>query len=373
MKKPMFIMLVLCGLVFGGIFGWKAFVAGQIAKSMQTMTLPPVTVSTAPAELQTWSPSINVVGTLESLQGVDVTAQLAGLITELHFESGDTVAAGALLVQQYTANDKAQLAGLIAATRLAEMNFKRSQDLRKQNLISEFDYDVAVTDLDRARAAEEDLRLRIQQLAIRAPFSGQLGIRLVDVGQYVEPGDTLVRLENLEKMRVNFTVPQREIAAVTPGRPIALKVDAWPGESFTGEVTAVAPRIDADTRTLMVQGLVRNPEQKLRPGMFAQVSIELDTRTDVVTVPQAAITYSPYGDSVFVVLPGAGPDAPATVKNTFVVTGATRGDQVAIETGLQAGAEVVTAGQQKLRNGATVVVDNSVPVSNQATIVPGNN
>lgn len=367
----MLIMLALCGLVFGGIFGWKAFVAGQIAQSMQSMTPPPVTVSTATAELQSWSPSINVVGTLESLQGVDVTAQLAGLITELHFDSGDTIAAGDLLVQQYTANDKARLAGLLAATRLAEMNFKRSEDLRRQNLISEFDYDVAVTDLDRARAAEEDLRLRIKQLAIRAPFSGQLGIRLVDVGQYVEPGDTLVRLENLDRMRVNFTVPQREIGVVTSGRPLTLKVDAWPGQQFTGEVTAVAPRIDADTRTLTAQGIVQNPDQKLRPGMFAQVSIELDTHADVVTVPQAAITYSPYGDSVFVVQRGA--EGPETVTNTFVVTGATRADQVAIESGLQAGAEVVTAGQQKLRNGAAVVIDNSVPVSNQAAAVPGNN
>lgn len=366
-------MLVLSALVFGGIFGWKAFVGLQIDKAMQSMKPPPVTVSTASAELQSWSPMIPAVGTLESMQGVNVTVQLAGLVTELHFDSGDTVEAGDLLVQQYTANDKAQLAGLIAENKLAEMNFARAQELRAQNLMSEREFDVASTDLERARAAEADLRLRIEQLGVRAPFAGQLGIRLVDVGQYVEPGDSLARLENLDQMRVNFTVPQREIGAVAAGRPIAVKVDAWPNETFAGEITAFEPRIDDDTRTITVQGIIDNPRGQLRPGMFAQVAIELDAREDVVTVPQSAITYSPYGDSVYVVVDPSRGEQQASVKNTFVVTGATRGDQVAIESGLRAGAEVVTAGQQKLRNGAAIEVDNSVPVSNQAAPVAGNN
>lgn len=370
-NRRMVIMLLLTGLVFGGIFGWKAFVNVQIAKAIQGMEPPPATVSTATAEAARWTPDIPAVGTLRSLQGVDVTAQVAGLITELHFESGDRVAKGDLLIQQYIADDKARLDGLVAETRLAELNYSRSKELIAKQLISDFEFDARETDLERARAAEAALRLSIEQRSIRAPFAGKLGIRQVDIGQYIEPGDTLARLEALEQMRVTFPVPQRRISEVYTDQPLTITVDAWPGMAFTGRVTAIEPRVNDNTRTVSVQGLVDNPELKLTPGMFAQVRIALAEATDVITVPQSAIAFSPYGDAVYIV---NDPDSDsATVTNTFVVTGATRGDQIEIVSGLAAGQVVVTAGQQKLRNGARVVINNAVPVSNQAAPDASNN
>ena len=366
MKKAMAVMLVAVVLFFGAVFGWKAFVGAQIAKSMQAMVLPPVTVSTAPVTTATWDPAIVAVGTLRAAQGVDVTAQTAGIITALRFDSGDKVAAGDVLLEQYSADERARLEGLVAQRKLAELNDERAADLARQNLISEFDRDARATELKTAQAGEKDLRLQIEQKIIRAPFAGRLGIRQVDVGQYIEPGDAIARLESDEQMLVDFKVPQREFANLREGQPVFLAVDAWPGERFGGKVAAIAPQVDIETRNLSVRAVVDNGDGKLVAGMFARVDVQLPRAEKVLTVPQSALTYSPYGDSVFVVdesVNEAG-DTVLTVSNTFVVTGATRGDQVAITSGLEPGMTVVTAGQQKLRGGAQVMVDNSVSVSN---------
>ena len=366
MKKAMVGMLLAVVLFFGVVFGWKAFVGAQIAKSMQAMVLPPVTVSTAPVTAATWSPAIVAVGTLRGAQGVDVTAQISGIITALRFDSGDKVAAGDVLLEQYSADESARLEGLVAQRKLAALNDKRSADLARQNLISEFDRDARATELKTAQAAENNLRLQIEQKIIRAPFAGRLGIRQVDVGQYIEPGDPVARLESDEQMLVDFKVPQREFANLREGQPVFLTVDAWPGERFGGEVAAIAPQVDIETRNLSVRAVVDNGDGRLVAGMFARVDVQLPRTEKVLTVPQSALTYSPYGDSVFVVdesVDEAGKKV-LTVTNTFVVTGATRGDQVAISSGLEPGMIVVTAGQQKLRGGAQVLVDNSVPVSN---------
>jgi len=375
MKRSMIMMLIVVGLFFGAVFGWKAFVGMQIAKSIQSAPMPPVTVSTAVASAETWAPVIYAVGSLRAVQGVDVTAQVAGQITELHFDSGDVVAAGDLLIQQYTADEQAQLQGLVAERELAELNYARLQNLAKQQLVSEFDVDSSRTDVQRTKAAEATLRLNIEKKAIRAPFTGRLGIRRIDVGQYVEPGDTLVRLENIEQLLVDFPVSQRRIGELYVGQSIGVYVDAWAEQRFTGEIDAIDPQVELSTRNLRVRGVLENVETKLVPGMFAGVGIELPAKADVTTVPQSAITYSPYGDAVYVVQEQRDADgAPAyTVVNTFVVLGPARGDQVAIESGLAAGATVVTAGQQKLRNGARVAIDNSVAVSNNPAPQPGNN
>ena len=224
----------------------------------------------------------------------------------------------------------------------------------------------APLELKMAQAAENDLRLQIEQKIIRAPFAGRLGIRQVDVGQYIEPGDPIARLESDEQMLVDFKVPQREFANLREGQPVFLTVDAWPGERFGGEVAAIAPQVDIETRNLSVRAVIDNGDGRLVAGMFARVDVQLPRAEQVLTVPQSALTYSPYGDSVFVVdesVNEAG-ETVLIVTNTFVVTGATRGDQVAISSGLEPGMTVVTAGQQKLRGGAQVQVDNSVPVSN---------
>jgi membrane fusion protein (multidrug efflux system) len=375
MRRPMLYMLAATGLFFGAIFGWKAYLGARNQAAMAAGGFPPVTVSTTTATAETWTPTIAAVGSLRAARGVDVTAQVAGLITGIHFESGRPAAAGDLLVEQYVADEQARLDGLVADRKLAEINLARARELTRDNLISKFDLDVRENDLERARAAEDDLRLQIAQKSIRAPFAGQLGIRQVDVGQYLEPGDPIVRLEASDQMVVDFPVPQQRFGNLRVKQPVSLHVDAWPGALFHGVISAIEPQVDRDTRNIRLRAVIDNPEGRLLPGMFARIDIELPARDNVVTVPHAAVTRSPYGDAVFVVSE-ATDDAgqkQLRVTNTVVVTGATRGDQVAITSGLAAGATIVTAGQQKLRNGAVVVVDNSVPVSNSATPEADNN
>jgi len=375
MRRPMLYMLAATGLFFGAIFGWKAYLGARNQAAMAAMQFPPVTVSTTTAAAESWTPTIAAVGSLRASRGVDVTAQVAGLITAIHFASGSRVAAGDLLVQQYVADEQARLDGLVADRKLAEINLTRARELIRDNLISKFDLDVRENDLERARAAEDDLRLKIAQKSIRAPFAGQLGIRQVDVGQYVEPGDPIVRLEASDQMVVDFPVPQQRFGNLRVKQPVSLHVDSWPGLSFRGVISAIEPQVDRDTRNIRLRAVIDNPDGKLLPGMFARIDIELPVKENVVTVPHAAVTNSPYGDAVFVVneeTDDAGQKL-LRVTNTVVVTGATRGDQVAITSGLAAGATIVTAGQQKLRNGSVVVVDNSVPVSNSASPEPDNN
>jgi membrane fusion protein (multidrug efflux system) len=374
MTRRMVTMLALTALAFGSIFGWKAYMGHAMEKSMQASGIPPVTVSTAQAIETSWSPSIPAVGSLRALQGVDVTPQLEGIITQLHFESGATVNAGDRLAQQYTADDEARLAGLVAETRLAELNLERARELLPKNLISRFEFDATETALERARSAEQNLRLTIAQKTIRAPFSGRLGIRQVDVGQYIEPGDTIVRLENTEQMLVDLPVPQRYINQLTVDQPLVAVVDAWPNERFAGRVRALEPQINEATRTVKVQGAIDNPAGRLLPGMFVRIELALSTQNNVVTVPKAAVTYSPYGDAVYVVRPDpAAKEGALIAASVSVMTGASRGDQVAIESGLKTGMIVVTSGQQKLRNGAPIIVDNAVPVSNQPAPSADNN
>ena len=375
MRRPMLYMLAATGLFFGALFGWKAYVARTNQAAMAATSFPPVTVSTTSATLESWTPSIAAVGSLRASRGVDVTAQVAGLVTAIEFESGSAVGAGDLLVQQYVADERAQLDGLVAERKLAEINLSRARELIKDKLISTFDMDVRKTDLQRTRAAEDDLRLKITQKSIRAPFAGQLGIRQVDVGQYIEPGDPIVRLEARDQIVVDFPVPQQQFSKLRVKQPVSVHVDSWPGLAFPGAISAIEPQVERDTRNIRVRAVIDNPEGKLLPGMFARIDIELPTRDNVITVPHAAVTHSPYGDAVFVVdeqTDEAGQQV-LRVTNTVVVTGATRGDQVAIDSGLSEGATIVTAGQQKLRNGSVVVVDNTVPVSNSASPEADNN
>jgi len=371
----MVLMLLVVSIFFGSVFGWKAWQARQSGLMMESMARPPITVSTTVAMSETWYPAISAVGTLRAAQGVDVTTQESGMITDLRFESGAIVQAGDVLARQYVADERAMLAALEADVRLAELNLARAKDLLDQNLSSQFDYDTRQTDRDRAVAEASNVRLRIEKKTIRAPFAGRIGIRKVNVGQYVEPGEPIVRLEALDRILVDFPVSQRSIGLVGVGQPLKIFVDAYPAETFHGTVTAIAPNVRSDTRDIRLEGLIENPDEQLLPGMFVGVEIQLPTREAVVTLPQSAISYSPYGDSVFVVAEARDErgETMLVAENRFVQTGAARGDQVAIVTGVEPGATVVTAGQLKLRDGARVVVDNSVLVSNQPSSLPENN
>jgi membrane fusion protein (multidrug efflux system) len=375
MKKSMTMMLVAVVVFFGALFGWKSFVSMQMQKQMQAMGMPPVTVSATTAVSASWAPTIKAVGSLRAAQGVDVTPQIAGLVVGLHFDSGDSVEAGDLLVQQYTADEQAQLEGLVAERRLAELNLERTQELFSDKITSKFDFDTSTSALERAQAEEEALRLKIEKRSVRAPFAGQLGIRKIDLGQYIEPGDIIARLEARELILVDFPVPQRRLASLHLNQTVFVEMDAWPGRRFPGVINAIEPRVERETRNIRVRAVVENAQGVLVPGMFAQIEIQLPKQEKVVTVPQSAITFSPYGDSVYViesVVDEQGQTQQSAV-NTFIVAGATRGDQVAISSGLEEGAMVVTSGQQKLRNGIFVNIDNTVAVSNDPNPITVNN
>lgn len=375
MIKRMIIMLTAVGIFFGAVFGWKAFDAYQADKLMSSRPPAVVTVSTAVASSDTWTPVIPSVGTLRASQGVDITVQEAGIVTELRFDSGAEVTAGQVIAQQYVDDERARLAALEADVRLAELNLTRARDLLKKDLNSQFDYDTRKTDRDRAVAEARSVRLFIEKKTIRAPFSGRIGIRQVDLGEYLQPGDPIVRLEALDQMLVDFPVPQRSMGLLYTGQPLVIRVDAWPGREFDGTITAIAPQVRSHTRDLRLEGLIDNEAGQLLPGMFVEVEIQLAVMEEVVTIPQSAITFSPYGDSVFAI--GTTTDTygdPVLVaENIFVTTGETRADQVAILSGIAVGDTVITAGQIKLRDGARVRVDNSVQVSNQASSIPANN
>ncbi len=368
-------MLFVVGVFFGGVFGWKAFQAYQQNLRMSNEPVPAVTVSTAMASAETWAPVIPSVGTLRASQGVDITAQEAGIITELRFESGAVVEKGDLLAQQYVDDERARLEALEADVELAELNLVRAQDLLDKNLNSQFEYDTRKTDRDRAVAQARNVRLFIDKKTIRAPFGGRIGIRQVDLGEFVEPGDPIVRLEALDKILVDFPVPQRSIGLVRVGQPLTIRVDAYPDSEFKGRVTAISPQVRAQTRDVRLEGLIENESEELLPGMFAEIAIQLPVREQVVTLPQSTITYSPYGDSVFVLeeTTDASGNTSLIAQSRFIQIGDTRGDQVAILSGVTPGETVVTAGQIKLRNNARVVIDNSVLVSNEATSVLENN
>jgi len=371
MIKRMIFMLLAVGLFFGSVFGWKAWTGYQAGLMMSTMVRPPISVSTTIATAESWSPVISSVGTLRASQGVDITAREAGMITGLRFDSGALVAAGDVLAQQFIDDERAQLEALEADVRLAELNLERSRDLLSRELNSQFEFDTRKTDRDRATAQARNVRLVIDKKTIRSPFAGRLGIRQVDLGQYVEPGDLIVRLEALDKILVDFPVPQRSIGRVRVGQSLVIHVDAYPGKEFSGRVTAISPQVRAQTRDVRLEGLVENDKEELLPGMFAEVEIRLPVRESVVTLPQSAVIYSPYGDSVFAVRETANDNGEVTliVASIFVQTGDTRGDQIAILSGVTPGEQIVTAGQIKLRNGAHVVIDNSVPVSNEPVSV----
>jgi len=371
MIKRMIIMLLAVAVFFGSVFGWKAWTGYQTGLMMSAMVRPPIAVSTTIATAERWSPIIGSVGTLRASQGVDITAREAGMITELRFDSGAQVAAGDVLAQQFVDDELAQLEALEADVRLAKLNLERSRDLLSKELNSQFEFDTRKTDRDRAAARARNVRLVIDKKTIRAPFAGRIGIRQVDLGQYVEPGDLIVRLEALDTILVDFPVPQRSIGLVQVGQPLVIHVDAYPGIEFNGRVTAVSPQVRAQTRDVRLEGLIENDQETLLPGMFAEVEIRLPVHESVVTLPQSAIIYSPYGNSVFAVretIDDSGEMA-LIVNSVFVQTGDTRGNQIAITAGISPGEQIVSAGQIKLRNGTHVVIDNSVPVSNEPVSV----
>jgi membrane fusion protein (multidrug efflux system) len=360
MIKRMVIMLVIVGVVLGGIFAFETFKAGMIRKFIAAAGQPVQTVSTVRADLSDWQPSLSAVGSLTAIQGINLAAEVAGTVAELHFESGDDVRRGALLLRLRPNDDDAKLAQLQAVADTDQTTYDRDLRQLRAQAVSQATVDTDAGTLRAARAQVAQQQALMDEKFVRAPFDGHLGIRQVSLGQVLSAGAAIVTLQALDPIFVDFYVPQQSIAVLKVGQTATVHVDSFAGENFPAEITAINPLVDSSSRNVQVRASLKNPDHKLLPGMFATVTVSTGGAQQYVTLPETAISYNPYGSTVFLVdQPPASGDA-LTVSQHFVTTGDTRGDQVAVLKGIAAGATVVSAGQLKLRNGTKVKIDNTV-------------
>jgi membrane fusion protein (multidrug efflux system) len=375
MTKRMVIMLLAVALVFGGIFGFKAFVAVKIKEFMATMSAPPQTVSASAAHTSSWQPTIEAVGTLRAVRGADLSLEVAGVVDSISFNSGDDVKEGAVLLKLRSEDDAAKLTSLQASADLSQLTLERDLKQWKIQAVSQATIDTDRANLKNAQAQVAQQQAILDKKTLRAPFAGHLGIRAIDLGQYVGPGATIVTLQALDPIYLDFFVPQQAIDQVQLGQSITVRIDAFKDQTFAGEISAINPKIDTATRNVQVRATLKNPDHKLLPGMYATVAINTGAPQNYVTLPQTAITYNPYGDTVYVVegkpAEANGKPQPQTARQTFVTTGPTRGDQVAILKGVNEGDMIVTSGQIKLHNGSPVLIDNSIaPSADAAPTLP---
>ena len=372
MAKRMILMLVVLIAILGGL-GFAKFRQVEAAIAMGASFQPPPTaVTTVMVKKETWPSTLSVIGTAAAIQGVTVSADLPGTIDKIHFESGQWVKEGDILVELDTRQERAQLASLEAQRDLAKVNYDRAQELVKAGVISRSEYDSATAQQKATEAQVGDTRAAIARKTIHAPFSGVLGIRQVSLGQYLAAGQAIVSLQSLSPIYVNFGVPQQETSKVIPGHVIRLTNNDLPGMTFTGRITALDSVISEQTRNIQVQSIVTNKDNKLRPGMFVQVELPVGQPREVVPLPASAINYAPYGDSVFVVTDMKDPKGNSYrgVRQQVVKIEGSRGDQVAITSGLNPGDEVVSSGVFRLRNGAPIQINNSVKPENSASPKP---
>jgi membrane fusion protein (multidrug efflux system) len=374
MTKRMVIMLIAVAIVLGGVFGFQAFKAAMIKKFMSTMSAPPQTVSAITAHSSSWQPTIEAVGSLRAVRGADLSLEVAGVVDAISFNSGDDVKEGAVLLKLRADDDEAKLASLQAMATLSELTLDRDLKQWKIQAVSQATIDTDRANLKNAQAQVQQQQAILDKKTLRAPFAGHLGIRAIDLGQYLGPGTTIVTLQALDPIYLDFFVPQQAIDQVRLGESLTVRIDAFKEQTFAGEISAINPKIDANTRNVQVRATLKNPDHKLLPGMYATVAINTGAPQNYITLPQTAITYNPYGNTVYVVdsKPAEGANKPQqTARQTFVTTGPTRGDQVAILKGVNEGEMIVTAGQIKLHNGSPVLIDNSVaPSADAAPMLP---
>lgn len=374
MTKRMIIMLIGVTIVFGGIFGMQYMGKQGMNQYFDNMPVPPAAISTTKALEQTWRTQLEAPGSVLAVNGTTLTSEAGGLVTEILFESGKGVKKGDLLVRLDSGDERAELARLQAQAELADLNRKRREKLFGLEAISKSDFDAALSEHTAAKAAVDAQRARLAQKDIRAPFSGTLGIRQVNLGEYLAPGGAIVTLQSLDPVDVDFDLPEGRVGQVEPGFKMTVLTEAYPDRNFEGEVFAIEPRVDPATRNFRIRARVPNPEHTLRPGQFAKVRLDLPSSQTVVVVPRTAIDYSAYGNAVYVLqkkkqdpnakpapaAPGAPPATDLEVTQRFVKTGPVRGDFIAITEGLKIGEEVATSGLLKLRNGMPVVVNNEI-------------
>jgi len=366
MMKRMLLMLAIVLAFVAAIGSVKYFQIKGAMSQQANFQPPPEAVTTVIAKPEAWETSLSAIGSVTAVQGVTVSADLPGLVSEISFTSGKAVSKGEILVRLDTKQERAQLAAAEAQRELSRADLARAKGMVAAGIIPQATYDTNAAQFKQADAKVGEIRASIDRKTIRAPFSGVLGIRMVNLGQYLEGGAAVVSLEALRPAYVNFTVPQQEIGALPIGSKVTVTSDAI-GGAKTGKINALDATIDEATRHVRVQAIFDNADGKLRPGMFVEAQLPRGSNNDVITLPASAISYAPFGDSVFIVENVKGPKGNTYrgVRQQFVKLGGSRGDQVAVFTGVKPGEEVVTSGVFKLRPGAAVEVNNSVQ--------PGNN
>jgi membrane fusion protein (multidrug efflux system) len=373
MTKRMIIMLIAVGLVFGGVFGFQIFKNAMIKKFMSAMPQPPQTVSTVTAAVQEWQPQIEAVGSLRAVNGADLAFEVSGIVKELHFKSGDDVAAGDILLTLRAADDIAKLEALKATAALSEIVHQRDQEQFKIKAVSQATLDADGANLKNAKAQVAEQQAVVDKKTLRAPFAGHLGVRVVDIGQYISAGTTVVTLQALDPIYADFFLPQQALNQIRLEQVVTIKIDTYPNGDFAGTITAINPKVDPATRNVQVRATLKNPDRLLLPGMYASVNVAAGGKQRYLTLPQTAVTYNPYGETIYVVDDkGQDPQGrPQLIaRQIFVTAGLKRGDQVAILSGVEEGQTVVTAGQMKLRNGSTLVIDNTIRPTADANPTP---
>lgn len=381
-------------LAAGGLWGYN--LSKKIA-GFKAAGQPRQAVTTLRAEMQPWRERVQAVGSLHAVRGADLSAEVAGIVDAIHFESGTDVKAGTVLLELRAGEDRAKLESYKAAAELAASVQKRNRQQFEAKIISQAQLDSDEATLKGALAQVAEQQALLDKKAIRAPFSGHVGIRAVDEGQFVTAGTKIVTLQALDPIHVDFSLPQQQLARIKTGQTVNLTADIYPDKAFAGKITAIDPAVNVETRSVQVRATLKNPDRKLLPGMFARVDIEVGEPQAYLTLPQTAIAYNPYGETAFVVTTAEqfAKENPAhanaagekdaekkadagsadagqelVAKQVFITTGARRGDQIAILKGIKAGDQVVTTGQLKLRNGAPVLINNKVLPSNNPASQP---
>ena len=374
LQRRMIIMLCGVFLLLGVIFTFNQAKMFMIKYFVSGMGLPPATVSTMVVATSEWQPKLTSVGNVRAFRGVELSTEIGGLVLTVPIKSGQDVKEGDLLIKLNDASDVAQLKSLKAMADLAKViNERDSQQLAIQ-AISKNVFDTSAADAKSKSAQVESQTALVAKKNLKAPFSGRVGIVSINPGQYVNPGDKLLTLQTLDPIFVDFNLPQNNAEQIQVGQKVVVTTDAFKDASFTGKITAVSPKVDTNTRNIQVEAQVANPDKKIFPGMFANVNIQVGEQVKLLTLPQTAVTYNPYGSTVFVAKPTGKKDKqgkPALeAQQVFVTTGATRGDQVAILKGVEEGATVVTSGQLKLKNGTPLIINNKVQPANSADPKP---
>ena len=367
MKKAFFGVFVGLCIVVGALAYVKYEQISTLINAGENRTLPSITTTSFSVKEASWEQTLSAIGSLEAAKGLVITADISGRISKVLFEAGSEVEAGDLLVQQGTSEERAQLRSNQAAAALAKSTLKRTAELYRKKVASKSELDNAQSTYDSAVADVDNTRATIEKKSIRAPFSGRLGIRLVDLGQFINAGDSVVSLQSIDKMYVNFSLPQQFNAKVSTGLSVRLESDAVPDQQFIGKINVIDPEIDTATRSVRLQAIIDNPRQELLPGMFATIDVLLPESESVLLIPVTAVKYATFGDSVFVIEHALDEETKKpvepqklVVRQQFVKLGESRGDFVVVKKGLKQGETIASTGVFKLNKGASVIVNNSV-------------